>query len=85
MSLITDPTPAPPLQGRGVPTELPAAVMAAAAPLPSARALLACHRRDARRGVLTELPAAVMAAAAPLPSRGGVGGGVCNYIILMVT
>ena len=49
MNRVTDPTPAPPLDGRGEPTEF---------------------------------QAASKAAAAPLPSRGGVGGGVCIFIIL---
>ena len=34
MSIVTDPTPAPPLQGRGVPHGVPAAGKAVAAPLP---------------------------------------------------
>ena len=34
MIYITDPTPAPPLQGRGVPRGVPAADKAVAAPLP---------------------------------------------------
>ena len=42
----TDPTPT--LKGRGVPCGLTSP--AVAAPLPSARALLACYQRDARSG-----------------------------------
>ena len=34
MSIVTDPTPTPPLQGRGVPHGVPAAGKAVAAPLP---------------------------------------------------
>ena len=51
------PPPAPPLQGRGVPTESP-------------------KRRSRRQ----QLQAVAKAAAAPLPCRGGVGGGVSNFV-----
>ncbi len=68
------PPPAPPLQGRGVPTGFHAAVKAVAAPRggmwqQGGSRSLGCH-------------VAVKAAAAPLPCRGGVGGGVSIFSLI---
>ena len=68
MDMISDPTPAPPLQGRGVPAESRAAGKAHPQPVPSGREVPA------------ESHAAGKAVAAPLPCRGGAGVGSLTSI-----
>ena len=84
---VTDPTPTPPLEGRGAATALSAGATFPEAvpesPATNVPESPAANVPESPTANVPESPAANVGAAAPLPCRGGVGGGVSNPPVLV--